>query len=397
MEWTVFRNACVIGYTGRCDLEVARGKIARISPHLGGGPGIDLGGRVISPRFVDSHLHLDKAMVACEEEPAGLLAAIERSVGYLESVPVQRLAEDMTRRSEAVIEMALRAGTGCMKTNLMIGGRLGWASLESLSELRRRFRGRMRLLAAVPYEAGEEAEFGRRAAAGQIDFIAGYPSLAPDFRQELDRIFAAAQRYGLPVDLHVDESDAPNIDCFLYLLQKTIETGMAGRVTCGHLTALSAPGLEEKTVCRAIELAARAGVFVTTLTSCNLYLMSGERRGPTCVRQLMEAGVRVSVASDNVRDPFRPYGNADLLQEALLTAQVHKLAGERQLAEVFRMITEHPAANCLLEDYGLREGREADFVVLDACSPAQAVLRGGGVLLRYEGGEPVRETPPLAL
>ena len=67
------------------------------------------------------------------------IAAIERSVGYLESVPVQRLAEDMTRRSEAVIEMALRAGTGCMKTNLMIGGRLGWASLESLSELRRRF------------------------------------------------------------------------------------------------------------------------------------------------------------------------------------------------------------------------------------------------------------------
>ena len=397
MERTVFQNACVIGYTGRRDLEVAQGRIARISPHRGEGAGIDLDGRVISPRFVDSHLHLDKAMVACDEEPAGLLAAIRRSVGYLEGVPVQRLEEDMTRRSEAVIEMALRAGTGCMKTNLMVGGRLGWASLDSLNGLRRRFRGRMRLLAAVPYEPGEEAAFARRAAAGEIDFIAGYPTLSPDFRQEVDRIFDAAQRFGLPVDLHVDESDTPNIDCFLYLLYKTIETGMSGRVTCGHLTALSAPGLSEKTARQAIELAARAGVFVTTLTSCNLYLMSGGRRGPTCVKQLMEAGVRVSIASDNIRDPFRPYGNADLLQEALLTAQVHKLAGERRLAEVFRMITENPAANCLLEDYPLREGRVADFVVLDARSPAQAVLRGGGVLLRYEAGEPVREGPPISL
>lgn len=80
---------------------------------------------------------------------------------------------------------------------------------------------------------------------------------------------------------------------------------------------------------------------MTTLTSCNLYLMSDARRGSTCVKRLMEAGVPVSIASDNVRDPLRPYGNADLLQEALLTAQVHKLAGENQLTQVFRMITEN--------------------------------------------------------
>lgn len=134
---------------------------------------------------------------------------------------------------------------------------------------------------------------------------------------------------------------------------------------------------------------------MTTLTSCNLYLMSDARRGPTCVKRLMEAGVPVSIASDNVRDPFRPYGNADLLQEALLTAQVHKLAGENQLTQVFRMITENPAANCLISDYGLREGCRADFVLLDAQSPAQAVLRGGGVLLRYAGGSPLEIEQPF--
>ena len=395
MARTVFRNANVIGYTGRQDLEIVDGVLVRIAPTLPGTEGTDLKGRVVSPRFVDSHMHLDKAMVPCDEDPCGLLEAIRRSMTYFDAIPADRLVENITQRSDRLIQMALRAGTGTIKTNLTIGGALGWASMESLCLLRERYRRTMRLLSAVRCEVGEEEEFDRRVKAGQIDFIAGYPSLARDFRRELDRIFALALKYDLPIDLHVDESDQPNIDCFLYLLEKTIQTGLSGRVTCGHLTALSAPGLSEDEVKRAIELAVRAEVSVTTLTSCNLYLMSDARRDPTCVKRLMEAGVPVSIASDNARDPLRPYGNADLLQEALLTAQVHKLAGENQLTQVFRMITENPAANCLISDYGLREGCRADFVLLDAQSPAQAILRGGGVLLRYADGSLLETEQPF--
>lgn len=50
------------------------------------------------------------------------------------------------------------------------------------------------------------------------------------------------------------------------------------------------------------------------------------------------------------------------------------------------MITENPAANCMLSGYGLREGQRADFAVLNAQSPAQAVLNGGGVLFWYANG-----------
>ena len=49
-------------------------------------------------------------------------------------------------------------------------------------------------------------------------------------------------------------------------------------------------------------------------------------------------------------------------------------------------ITSVPARNCLLEGYGIREGQQADLVILDADSPAEAVRRGGGVLLQYAGG-----------
>ena len=387
MERIVYRNANIVGYGKGYSLELVDGRVTGITPtDKMPAEGVDLKGRLIAPRFVDSHMHLDKAMVPAAAGAKGLLAAIAASAEYLQQVPQDCLLEDVTRRSGQVVDMALAAGTGCIKTNLLIGGAMGWASLLSLQELRHRYRGRMRLLGAVPLEEGEERAFERHAAAGEIDFIAGYPSLTKDYRAEVDRIFRMAEKYGLPVDLHVDESDVPDVGCFCYVLQKTIEMGMQGRVTCGHVTALSAPGLPQREIDRAVGLAVRAGVCVTTLTSCNLFLMSSSRRGPTLVRELLSAGVPVAVASDNVRDPFRPFGNADLLQEALLTAQVHKLAGEEELEAVFDMITSVPARNCLLEGYGIREGQQADLVILDADSPAEAVRRGGGVLLQYAGG-----------
>ena len=69
---------------------------------------------------------------------------------------------------------------------------------------------------------------------GEVDFIAGYPTLSDNYQNDVDFIFDLALTYGLPVDLHVDESDEPNIDCFLYVLEKTIKTHMEGRVTCGY-------------------------------------------------------------------------------------------------------------------------------------------------------------------
>lgn len=72
MERTIYRNANVIGYTGRHDLEIVDGVLTRIAPKLPDENGVDLGGRVVSPRFVDSHMHLDKAMVPCNEAPGGL-------------------------------------------------------------------------------------------------------------------------------------------------------------------------------------------------------------------------------------------------------------------------------------------------------------------------------------
>ena len=110
------------------------------------------------------------------------------------------------------------------------------------------------------------------------------------------------------------------------------------------------------------------------------------RRGVTRVDELLRAGVNVSVASDNIRDPYRPFGNGDLLEEALFAAQVLQYGTRKQLEETLRMVTTRPARNALLSGYGLAEGCRADLVVIDALTAREAVISGAQRLYVFKEG-----------
>jgi cytosine deaminase len=385
----LIRNVNIHRGEAGLDLAIQDGRIAGIGkiPPGGAETAIDGSGKLLVPGFVDSHTHIDKAFVPGDPSSTNLISAIAAWERYEKQLGETQIFDDILARSRRVLEMAIRRGTTAIKTNVLISPIWKLKALDAMIQLRDEYRDRIDILLAVPWEKGFEKEID--AMADNVDFIAGYPTLSDDYRADVDAIFRKAEQFGLPIDIHVDESDSPNIDCFEYVLDKTIETGMRGRVTCGHVTALGAPGLEEKRAARAIEKTAAADVNITTLTSCNMYLMSGERRGPTRVKDFLEAGVNVAIASDNIRDPFRPFGNADLLEEALLSAQVHKLALPEQLEKVFDMISVNGAKNSLLKNYGLKQGNAADMVLLDAVTVQDALLSRARRLLVIKRGRPV--------
>lgn len=386
MTKIVYKNAYIYGYGENYDLAIDNGKIVEIGKDLDGEKIVFLTNKLITPRFIDSHTHIDKALMPGDPNSTDLTRANLASLNFIESIPDDKIYQDIYNRCETIIQMALKRGTGCIKTTLLISNKYKMHSIDVLEELKKKYQNKITLLNAVPIEDGFVEEFEKYAEAGKINFIAGYPTLAKDYIKDVDRIFHYALKYNLPIDLHVDESDNPNIDTFLYVLKKTIECNMQGKVTCGHVTALSSPYLPKEKVKEALQLAKEAKMNITTLTSCNIYLMSYERRGPTLVRDMIENNIPVSIGSDNIRDPFRPFGNADLLEEALLTAQIHKLALPKQLEEVFKMITINPALNCLLKDYGIKKGQMADFLVLDAPSIQEAIISKANILFKYING-----------
>ena len=97
------------------------------------------------------------------------------------------------------------------------------------------------------------------------------------------------------------------------------------------------------------------------------------RRGLTRVQALLAAGVNVALASNNVRDAFRPLGNFDLLEEALILAFGAHMDSVAELDALLAMTTTHAAQALRLPAYGLMPGAYADLVVLDAPTASAAV------------------------
>ena len=114
------------------------------------------------------------------------------------------------------------------------------------------------------------------------------------------------------------------------------------------------------------------------LPATDLYLMGRNHdhaipRGVVAAEALRAAGVTCSIATNNVLNPFTPYGDANLLRMANLYANVCHVARPDALAGCLEMVTTDAARLMRVPEYGVRVGTPADLVLLDAASPAAAV------------------------
>jgi cytosine deaminase len=108
----------------------------------------------------------------------------------------------------------------------------------------------------------------------------------------------------------------------------------------------------------------------------------------------MAAGVNVAFGHDCVMDPWYALGSADMLEVAAMglhVAQMTSLQGQRQC---FDAVTVNAARILGLQDYGLAPGCRADFVLLQAGSPEEAVRLRAQRLLVVRGGAIVSRMAP---
>jgi cytosine deaminase len=145
-----------------------------------------------------------------------------------------------------------------------------------------------------------------------------------------------------------------------------------------------------------MEKVAQAQINIVTLPSCNLVLMGRSHqpapRGLTRVAELLAHGVNVCAASDNVADPFNPFGAYDLIQIANLAAHVAHLSGAADILACLAMVSSRAGRTVGLTDYGLHVGAPADLVVVDAPSLLSAVTMIAPRLATFKRGQLVVRT-----
>ncbi|HEX9821277.1 MAG TPA: amidohydrolase family protein [Methylomirabilota bacterium] len=362
------------------NIAIAGERIAAIDPT--GRPArqtIDLGGRLVTPGLVESHIHLDKALLT--DRITATAGTLEEAIRLTGEAKQAFTVDDIQARARHVLDLAVRAGTTAMRTHVEVDPLVGLTGMEAMLPLRAEYAPALDLqLCAFAQEGIVQAPgtegLLRRALTMGADLIGGCPYNDRDALEHIRIVFALATAFGVDADFHVDFADEPEHLHVREIAAQTLRAGWQGRVAVGHVTELGAvPGFRQDEIIAEI---AAAGLGVICLPATDLYLMGRQddgnaRRGLTPVRRLLGAGVPVALASNNIRNPFTPVGTADLAHMAFVAALAAHMGTPADLRALLAAITLHPARLLRLPDYGLAPGCQADLVAWDCASPEEAV------------------------
>ena len=224
-----------------------------------------------------------------------------------------------------------------------------------------------------------------------LPVLGGCPYMDQDQHRHIDWFFDTAEAAGVPLDFHADSGEDPSGLTCDYIAEQTIARGMQGRVTLGHLCTLDL--LEPDHRARVIDRMREADIHVISLPATEMHVKGRADkhawRGVTRIEELRAAGINVSISTNNIVNPFTPYGHPDLLRQALVTAMAAHLGNLDQMAWLLDLITINPAKAIGLKEYGLAAGCRADLVVLDAADPAQAITEQSEKLWVLKSGRVV--------
>lgn len=401
----ILRNARLAD-GNRADIGIAAGKIAAIAPGLAAeGETVDLGGRLVSSGFIETHIHLDKSCILdrCKSERGDLEEAIsEAAQAKLAFTP-----EDVHARATRTLEKAILQGTTHMRTHLEVDPGVGLRGLEGVLPLIKEYAWAIDLEICVFPQEGllnnpgtDELMLAALKRGCRVVGAAPYTDTNPP--GQIDRVFAMAREFDVDIDMHLDFGPTTENMDVEHVCRRTDEHKYGGRVAIGHVTkaaSLAMPKFEA--------MAKRlrdVGVALTVLPSTDLYLIGRNHthdhnvtRGVVPAHKLIHHGVNCSLSSNNVLNPFTPFGDCSLIRMANLYANIAQVGKKADMVACFDMITRRPAQLMRLRDYGLAVGKAADLVVLDATTPDMAVAELAPVLYAFKGGRKTVSREPARL
>ena len=395
-DW-ILRNARLGSATtgsDSVDIGIAAGRIAAIEPRIASsGDSVDAQGRFVSPGLVESHFHLDKARILDRVEPPKDRRTRDH-VQRTSAIKHTFTVEDVYMRARDTLEQCVLNGVTLMRTQVEVDPNIGLTGFEAIDQLRKDYAWAIDLQLCAFLQEGWTNSIGGEANVVQAlkrgaPVVGGVPRYDADGPGQIRRIFALAQEFDVDVDIHLDGGHTTDdLDIFL-VCELTDRIGWGGRVAIGHGSKYSClPADRLADVGRRM---ADSGVSLEVLPATDLF--NGARHMEHSViravadgNALIEAGANCSIATNNVLNPFTPYGDCSLVRVANLYANVVQRGTVAELAECFAMLTERAARIMRRVDYGIAVGNPADLVVWNARSPADVIATIAQPVMGFKKG-----------
>ena len=378
----LFKNVRINDTDGLVDIRIDGETIAEIGANLDAA-GLDViegDGRVVLPGLVEAHIHLDKALVAdrCQNRSG----TVKEAIAVTAELKPTFTSEDVRERAEKTLRMEILNGVTHMRTQSEFDPAGGFTGFHEIMALKEKYKAYTDIqVVAFPQEGIHKAPGTEQMMIDAMemgaDVVGGVPYNDYSANDHIDTVFEIAQKFDKDIDFHQDFMDNAEGTSIEYVIEKTEREGFQNRVAVGHLTSLGAFELEAlKPIAEGM---ARAGISVFSLPATDLHLGGrGDthkvRRGLTPIRFLRSHGVNVSLASNNIRNAFTPYGNGDLFQIAMLGIAGGHLGGADDMPHVIDMITTEPAKALGFQDYGLEVGKPADLIMVDSRKKSDVVI-----------------------
>ncbi|MET0507775.1 MAG: amidohydrolase family protein, partial [Burkholderiaceae bacterium] len=332
-------------------------------------PVVDLDGALVLPGFVEAHTHLDKTLWGLEWRPHAAGPALEDKIDD-ERRMRREIDLDPARQSARLVALAVAHGSTHIRSHVDIDTEQGLRGIEGVMATREASAAQVDIeLVAFPQSGllrrPGTFELMEAALRAGVEVVGGLDPCAIDRdpKGHLDAIFDLAHRHGRAIDIHLHEPGEMGAFSLELIFERVRALGMQGRVVVSHAFCLGS--LESE----------RVEVLIEQLSALQIAIMTtGPAARPTPpVKRLLEAGVRVCAGSDGVRDAWSPYGNADMLERAMLIGLRNNFRRDEDIALALHACTQGGADALQLPDYGLRVGGFADLVVVAGESVAQAV------------------------
>lgn len=403
----LFTNALPENAEKPVDFRVADGKFERFGEKLTPLPGeetVDLGGKLVLPPFIESHVHLDTCLTA--GEPAWNMSGTLFEGIECWSRRKDRLSRaDIRERVGRVVRMYAANGVQFIRSHVDVTDPK-LTAMETLLELREELRDVMEIqLVAFPQEGILSYPDGKRLMTEAVKLGADCVGAIPHFEftreysvESLNFAMELAAKYDRLVDVHCDEIDDEASRGLETLAARALEMQMFDRVTASHTTAMHS--YNNAYVLRLMRLLKMSRINFVANPLVNTHLQGRadsypKRRGVTRVKELTAAGINVSFGHDDIFDPWYPLGNGNLRDVVFMGLHVCQMMGYGDIMEAYRFITTNAARTLHLgERYGLGAGRPASFIVLDAKNYYDALNYNSPVLASYREGRRIAEATP---
>lgn len=370
------------------DVSIADGKITAVEPHqpaqtaAEGTTVVEGRNRILVPSFSDVHVHLDSTRIGLpfREHTGGpgvwTMMMNDRLNWRKAEVPLQERVNDTLGRMIA-------RGTTRVRSYAQVDVDCRLERFEAVAAAKERFADQASveiiafpqaglLLEEGTVELMEEALKAGANVMGGIDPC----SLDRDPAKHLDIVFGLAEKYQVPIDIHLHEPGELGVFSTDLVLERTRALGMQGKVTMSHAYQLGS--VSESTTRRLIDAFAELDVSLASVAPA----ASGQLPIPL----LTEAGVRLGLGEDGQRDYWSPYGNTDMLDRTWQLAFTHGFRKD-ELIEHCLAIATIGGASILDPDAtrlkgvahrpGVEVGDPAELLLVDGETVASTVMDRG--------------------